>query len=424
MRHVVVMITTSYPRFPGDGVGSFIEPIAKGVAARGHEVHLVAPWHPALTRGREEDGVFFHFFRYALTPSMNVFGYASSLHADTQLKLAAWLATPSALAAGTFKAMRVAQKRRATVVHAHWAVPGGVIGSVAAGGRPLVVSLHGSDVFVAERRALVGRAAHHVFKRAEWITACSDDLHRRAVVLGAPADRIETLPYGVDVARFAPSPATRTDVRRRFDLGEGPVIFGAGRLVSKKGFEVLIDAVLALRATMPDARVVIAGDGDLRADLERRAAPLGARVLLGTQPQDEIGRLAAAADVVAVPSVHDEAGNVDGLPNVALEALATGTPVVASRVGGLPQAIEDGVTGLLVPEQDARALADALGRLLRDRPLARRLGTSAREAVTRRFGWPHVAERLETIYDAVATRRPLSRAGAEEYGDGAIAHDR
>jgi glycosyltransferase involved in cell wall biosynthesis len=424
MRHVVVMITTSYPRFPGDGVGSFIEPIAKGVAARGHEVHLVAPWHPALTRGREEDGVFFHFFRYALTPSMNVFGYATSLHADTHLKLGAWLATPSALAAGAFKAMRVAQKRRATVVHAHWAVPGGVIGSMVTGARPLVVSLHGSDVFVAERRALVGRAARHVFTRAKWITACSDDLHRRAVALGAPANRIETLPYGVDVARFAPSPAARADVRRRFDLGDAPVIFGAGRLVSKKGFEVLIDAALALRSTMPDARVVIAGDGDLRADLERRAAPLGTRVFIGNQPQDEIGRLAAAADVVAVPSVHDEAGNVDGLPNVALEALATGTPVVASRVGGLPQAIDDGTTGLLVPERDARALAEALTRLLGDRPLAQRLGAAAREAVTRRFGWPHVAERLETIYDAVAQGRPLSRAGAEEYGDGAIAHDR
>jgi glycosyltransferase involved in cell wall biosynthesis len=424
MRHVVVMITTSYPRFPGDGVGSFIEPIAKGVAARGHEVHLVAPWHPALTRGREEDGVFFHFFRYALTPSMNVFGYASSLHADTHLKLGAWLATPSALATGTFKAMRVAQKRHATVVHAHWVVPGGAIGSMAAGGRPLVVSLHGSDVFVAEQRALVGRAARHVFERAEWITACSDDLHRRAVALGAPANRIETLPYGVDVARFAPSPATRADVRRRFDLGDAPVVFAAGRLVSKKGFEVLIDATLALRATMPHVRLIIAGDGDRRADLERRAAPLGTRVLLGNQPQDEIGRLAAAADVVAVPSVHDEAGNVDGLPNVALEALATGTPVVASRVGGLPQAIEDGVTGLLVPERDAGALADAIAHVLSDRSLGRRLGTAAREAVTRRFGWPHVAERLETIYDAVVQGRPVSSPGAEAYGDADIAYDR
>ena len=76
MRHVVVMVATSYPRFPGDGVGSFMEPIAKGVAARGHEVHLVAPWHPAITRGQVEDGVYFHFFHYAPVPSLNVFGYA------------------------------------------------------------------------------------------------------------------------------------------------------------------------------------------------------------------------------------------------------------------------------------------------------------------------------------------------------------
>jgi hypothetical protein len=74
MRHVVVMVTTSYPRFPGDGVGSFIEPIAKGVAARGHEVHIVAPWHPALNRQEVEDGVHFHFFRYAPVAPLNVFG--------------------------------------------------------------------------------------------------------------------------------------------------------------------------------------------------------------------------------------------------------------------------------------------------------------------------------------------------------------
>ena len=119
-RHVVVMIATSYPRFPGDGVGSFMEPIATSVAARGHEVHMVAPWHPAIRRAPVEQGVHFHFFHYALVPAMNVFGYAQGLRADTDLKLAAWAATPAALASGWFKALRVAQKKRATVVHGHW----------------------------------------------------------------------------------------------------------------------------------------------------------------------------------------------------------------------------------------------------------------------------------------------------------------
>ena len=82
-RHVVVMVTTSYPRFPGDHVGTFMEPIAKSVAARGHEVHIVAPWHPLVHRGAREDGVRFHFYKYAPVRSLNVFGYAAALRADS-----------------------------------------------------------------------------------------------------------------------------------------------------------------------------------------------------------------------------------------------------------------------------------------------------------------------------------------------------
>lgn len=403
-RQVVVMVATSYPRFPGDGVGSFMEPIAKGVAARGHEVHLVAPWHPAITRGKSEDGVFFHFFRYAPIPSLNTFGYAAGLKADTHLKLAAWAAAPAALAAGWFKTLRVAQKKRATVIHAHWVIPGGIMGALAAGRRPLVVSLHGSDVFVAERYGVVGQAARQVFKRAAWVTACSDDLRERAIRLGAAGATIETVPYGVDVARFAPNAAARAHTRQRLGIGDAPMVFAAGRLVSKKGFEFLIDAAARLRAAFPDVRVVIAGAGDLEAALAERAAPLGQTCrLIGNQPQSEIARLAAAADVVAVPSVHDAEGNVDGLPNVALEALATGTPVVASRVGGLPQAIESGVTGVLVPERDSLALADAIAQLLRDPEARERLGAAARASVSRDFGWSRMAERLEHGYERVCS---------------------
>jgi glycosyltransferase involved in cell wall biosynthesis len=401
MRHVVVMIATSYPRFPGDGVGSFMEPIAKGIAARGHEVHLVAPWHPAITRGREEDGVHFHFFRYAPLASLNVFGYASGLRADTHLKGAAWAVAPAAMASGWFKAMRVAHKRHATLVHAHWVIPGGVIGALAAQRRPLVVSLHGSDVFVAERHPAMGHAARSVFGRAAWVTACSDDLHQRALRLGARPTSTETIPYGVDIQRFAPDAAARAEIRSAYGVGEAPLVFSAGRLVSKKGFEVLIDAIGRVRDVVPGTRLIIAGDGDLRAALHARAAHLEQPVLVGAQPQDVIARFTAAADVVAVPSVHDDAGNVDGLPNVALEALASGTPVIASRVGGLPQAIEDGVTGVLVAERDVIALADALTGLLTDPSARRAIGESGRRSVARNFSWGRVAERFDEIYARV-----------------------
>jgi glycosyltransferase involved in cell wall biosynthesis len=131
-----------------------------------------------------------------------------------------------------------------------------------------------------------------------------------------------------------------------------------------------------------------------------RAAPLGSRVrLLGNRSQDDIARLCAAADVVAVPSIRDDAGNVDGLPNFALEALASATPVVATRAGGLPQAIQDQVTGRLVSERNATELASAIRDLLQHPPDAHRLGAAARADVETRFGWARAAERFEAAYE-------------------------
>ena len=398
MRHVVVMVTTSYPRFPGDSVGTFMEPIAKHVARRGHEVHIVAPWHPSITRGKAEDGVFFHFFKYAPVAALNVFGYAAGLQADVKLKTAAWIAAPLAMSAGWFKAMRVAQKRRATVMHGHWVVPGGLIAAAARPGLPLVVSLHGSDVFVAERTAAARAAARRVFSRAGAVTACSADLASRAVALGADAGRMVVVPYGVDAMKFAPDPAGRAAMRARIGLADRPLIAAAGRLVRKKGFEYLIDAMAAL----PGADLAVAGEGDLHTELQARAASadVAGRVrFLGNLPQEDVGRLFTAADVVAIPSVRDDSGNVDGLPNTVLEALASGTAVVATAAGGIASVVEDARTGLLVPERDPAALAAAIGGLLRDPDRRAGLGAAGRAAILARHGWGAAAAAFEAAYD-------------------------
>ena len=138
------MVTSSYPRFPGDSIATFMEPIARGVAARGHEVHVVAPWHPQWRRAASEGDVHFHLFRYAPVPSLNVFGYAAALRADVRLRVSAIAVAPLALVAGWQRTRQVARDTRASIVHAHWVIPSGVMGAAAAGRRPLVISLHGS----------------------------------------------------------------------------------------------------------------------------------------------------------------------------------------------------------------------------------------------------------------------------------------
>jgi len=402
----VVMVASSYPRFEGDTVGTFMEPIAREVAARGHEVHLVLPWHPRFTRGPIEHGVHLYTYRYAPSNGLHVFGYAGALREDVRLRGTAVAMVPLAVAAGTIAARRVARRVRATIMHGHWLVPGGAMASWAAPGLPLVVSLHGSDVFLAEKQTLTRRVASRVLARAGAIVACSDDLRQRAIALGADPARSETVPYGVDARQFAPSTSARAAVRAAVGLAEtDQMVFAVGRFVRKKGFEYLIDAVARLATANPWLRLVLAGWGDLESEYRARIAGHGLAdrlILPGLVPHDKVAAWLAAADVIAVPSVRDDAGNVDGLPNVVLEGLASGTPVVATRAGGIAAVIDDEATGLLVGERDVDGLARAIARLLADAALARRLGTAARARALHDGGWDHVASRIEAAYDRAA----------------------
>jgi glycosyltransferase involved in cell wall biosynthesis len=396
------MVTTSYPRFPGDSVGTFMEPIAKSIAARGHEVHVVAPWHPLVARSAPEDGVAFHFYKYAPVQSLNVFGYAAAMRADVSVRGAVYLAAPLALAAGWRAARRVARRHHATMMHGHWVIPGGVLAAAAMPRLPLVVSLHGSDVYVAETLAPARRAARAVFRRAGVVTACSSDLGRRAVALGADPARIVVVPYGVDADRFRPDAEKRARRRQQIEAStESTLVFAAGRLVRKKGFEYLLDAVGRLQCE-PGMMLALAGDGDLRGELETqaRSAGLAGRVrFLGNQTQDEVAGWLAAADIVVVPSVRDDSGNVDGLPNVVMEALASGAALVTTPAGGIGAVVQDERTGVIVPERDPDALACAIRALAGDPERRRRLGDAARRMAEARFGWGETARQIEGAYD-------------------------
>lgn len=400
------MVTTSYPRFAGDAVATFMEPIATGVAARGHAVDLVAPWTPLWRRGGQDAGVRFHLYRYAPAHGLNTFGYAAGMRADVRLRASAMLVAPLALTSGWRMTRRVAHRTNADLVHAHWVIPSGAIGAAAAGSRPLIISLHGSDVFVAERSALARRAARVAFRRAAWVTACSEDLASRAERLGADPGRLTVIPYGVDTGRFAPSADIRRTTRARLGLApDAPVVVAVGRLVEKKGFAYLVDAARTLAQDFPMLRVVIAGSGDLDAALRQRATDNGLadRVLFaGTVPHDEVPHLLAAADVVAAPSIRDDAGNVDGLPNTVMEMMASATPLVATRAGGIGAVATDGETAALVPERDPGAMAAAIAGLLRDRPRATTLGARARALVCRAYGWPRAIDAFDAIYRSVA----------------------
>lgn len=144
----ICMLTSSYPKYPGEVTAPFIEEIAAGLAARGHTVHVVLPRHRDLRRPAVDRGVHLHPYAYAPCRALNVWGYAESMAADVEVRGRVYLAALFALPAGLLALRRVARQSRADLVHAHWVLPNGPLGALVAAGLrvPLVVSLHGSDV--------------------------------------------------------------------------------------------------------------------------------------------------------------------------------------------------------------------------------------------------------------------------------------
>ncbi|NTV63893.1 MAG: glycosyltransferase family 4 protein [Oscillochloris sp.] len=409
----ILMLASSYPKYPGETTAPFIEDIAAGAVARGHDVALLAPWHPGVRRAPIERGVKLRFFRYAPHPSLNIWGYAQSLLSDTHIKRRALMAAPFALGAATlalFHALWDARRVGAPfdLVQAHWVLPNGPPAALAAGAYriPLVISLHGSDIYLAERSRAVGAAARWAFHHAAAVTACSSDLSSRGIDLGARPATCSVIPYGVNIKEFRPDQQAGAAVRAELGLAEGaPLVLGLGRLVSKKGFGVLLDAWPQVLAGCPQATLCIVGYGDLRDQLEAQARRLGIAGQVRFPGQLERRRAAtylAAADVFALPIVRE---GVDGLPNALLEAMGAGRAVVASQVAGVPDVIENGRHGLIVPERDPQALAQAILRLLSDRTLAKRLGRAARARVEQELTWERTCARFEQVYQqAIGSR--------------------
>jgi D-inositol-3-phosphate glycosyltransferase len=331
----VVVLTTSYPRLPGDAAGRFVADAVERVRARGIGVAVVSP------------GSFRHF------------GVASGsgVAANLRRPLHA-LALPAFLAAFARAARRAS--RDADLVHAHW-WPAGAAAWLT--GRAYVVQLWGSDVELARRVAPLRPIARRVLSSARLVICASSALADEAAWLGASDVRV--IPSGVDVPK---------------EVGEEdfpPHVLYAGRLSPEKG-------ILELVAAANGFPLVVAGDGPLRARVPEA---------LGFLPHDELGRRYGRAAVVACPSRRE------GFGVVAAEAMAHGRPVVASAVGGLLDLVVHGETGLLVPPGDVDALRGALGQLLGDEHLRRRMGEAGRARARAELSWDRVVDRTLAAYE-------------------------
>lgn len=347
----VLVLTTTFPARPGDGTPAFVLDLARSLAAD-FDVHVVTPRVPGASRREVVDGVSVERFAYFPRRWERIADGATL----PNLRAQPWRFPEFCCLLARFQwcAWRARRRLRPDVVHAHWLLPAGLVAATAAGRAPIVVTVHGVDVH-ALPVAPIELLRRLALRRASRVATVSTPLADRVRGLRADAD-VRVVPMGVDLAEIAAATSPRQP-------SDGLVGF-VGRLAEKKGVDVLVRALVELS----EVRLVIAGDGPERAALERIARELGVsdRVhFAGHATRAQVLELLRTSELLAVPSVVARDGDQEGTPVVVAEAVAAAVPLVASRIGGIAEHLDES-TAWLVEPGDAGALAHAVAAAHRD----------------------------------------------------------
>jgi phosphatidylinositol alpha-1,6-mannosyltransferase len=374
----ILLITQDFPPMVG-GIATFLHNIADGLCQRGHQVTVLAKTTPG--QQDHDEPARYSVQRYALPAHLSslsmacqVWRHSSSRRADVIL-LGHVMST---LGLATLLVSRVVRA-------------------------PYAVLCHGGDLGLARLSRLDAHAVQAVVARAALLLANSRHTRRVLEATGYAGAPVVVLNPGVDTQLFRPGHDS-TSIRSKYGLDDERVILSVGRLVARKNYATVLEALPAVIKQMPDLRYVMVGHGPEEDSLRRRVAQLGLeRYVIFAQrvATTDLPKYYCASDLLVMPSRVDGDG-CEGFGIVFAEAAACGKPVVGGRSGGISDAVVDGVTGLLVDPDNIDEVAEAILKLLNDKHLAQRLGRAGRKRAVQELTWEAVASRLETVLAATA----------------------
>ena len=352
------------------GAEILLHDLAEALTERGHEVTVWAP----RVRGKDNRvAAPYRLCRYA-RPSSKRFGARQTI---LRLLLETW-------------------GRRLEVLHCHGAYPAGYVGAAfqRLTGTPLLIRPHGADILPREwidREPRLAARMRGSLMAAAAVVAQGESLAERLRELGVPAGRLRIIHNGV-----------RLPVSGTCELPAEPSILAMGSLSPKKHFDILLRAFSVVRQRLPEARLTIAGDGPEGARLREQAGALHIADAV-TFPGPVTGEVKTS--LFSRARVFVSSSRREPFANANLEAMAAGRPIVATRVGGNVEMVEDEVSGLLVEPEDADGLAEAILRLLGERERATLMGRAARQRVEALFSWDGMVDKYEALYRELMTAR-------------------
>lgn len=376
----VLVLTTSFPRYFGDYAGSFILDLCRGLSGRGFKLSAVAPSDKNAKRAEIMEGVNVFRFTYFFSPRFQKLTYGDGMPDNLKKSFLAWLQIPAFLFVFIWRSLRLSSE--SDIIWSHWLIPSGLVGAFLKklSGKRHVITVH-SDVLPSIKSAFLKKTLlKFILTNTDMIITVSNSLKEKIAALAGQnnaqiKNKIQVIPMGVMHEAYRHS-LSKEALRKRYAITTKNVILFIGRLVEVKGLAFLIRAL----KNFSDYTLVVAGNGYEFSMLKKLAQSFSVNVRwLGFICREKKIDYLALCDLLVMPSVTLSSGVSDSLPVTILEALACAKPVLASRVGGIPEVIIDGYNGFLVEPGNEEQILGRLNELLGKKEL---LTTLERNAYT------------------------------------------
>ncbi len=398
----VIMLSWEYPPKIVGGISRHVYDLAHALVKQDVEVHVVTCEHPGAAAEEVEDGIYL----YRVTPP----GAGNDFIHWVQLLNDAMLARADTLVAEILNK----GDGQALLLHPHdWLAHYAAAALKHKYHLPLVATIHATESgrnngIKGPTQGYINSVEEQLQNEAWRVIVCTEFMKRECeVALHTPWDKMDVVPNGVEAAKFKLpdfTPAEKAAFRARYAAPEEKIIFFVGRMVREKGVQVLIESLPKVRWGYHDAKLLICGGGH-REHLVNLAAYLGMErhvYFAGFVPDDDLLKIYSIIDIACFPSLYEPFGIV------ALEAMAAKVPVVVSDAGGLPEVVENNVTGITTYAGNPNSLADGLLKLLHEPDTADRLVDAAYERVLTTFNWDTIAAQTIAVYDRVWTEYSVS----------------
>jgi glycosyltransferase involved in cell wall biosynthesis len=384
----VLFLTHNFPRHPGDFSGRFLERLARLLLERGVRVGVVVPHDPGAAEHEIMSDIPVWRYRYA-DDANEVLAYRGQAVSPSITGPTGLWAHQRFFSAFKSLAQKVRRDTQPRVIHSHWWLPGGWVGRSVVGKERFLVTCHGTDVRLLERKTWMRPMAARVFRRADLVTTVSGALaHSLERSSPACASKLRIAPMPPEDSLFVGEP--------RVSMAETPLILCVTRFTPQKRNDVLIRAMAVLKSRGFQFNALLIGDGGTERDkVERMIGELGLSYRVGIElsmTQDKLADEYRRADVTVLPAVDE------GFGLTLVEAQLCGCPVIGANSGGITDIIADGQTGLLFAPDDAEDLASALQQVLTDDALRIRLARDGRQSAIANFSSRAIVDRFLEWY--------------------------